>query len=190
MLAGNSQPTLETPRLIMRPPRIGDFDDIAALWADRAVVHYIYGEPQGAEASWSRLLRHIGHWQALGFGFWIIEAKADGRFIGEAGFVDYRRAIVPAVGDLPEAGWVLKATAHGQGFATEAVEHMTNWADDVLPAAATFGIFNPANAASVMVATKVGYVDAGMAAYNNKSVWIMKRERGATTREPLSHSAR
>ena len=70
---------------------------------------------------------------------------------------------------------MLKASEHGQGFATEGSSAWTSWADEALPAAATFGIFNPANAASARVATKVGYVDAGMAAYNNKSVRIMTR---------------
>jgi len=63
-----SAPTLRTERLILRPHGVQDFDDVAALWADPIVVKYIGGTPNSPEQSWARLLRYMGHWQAMGFG--------------------------------------------------------------------------------------------------------------------------
>ena len=65
-------PVIETERLILRGHRAEDFEAIAAQWADPAVVKYIGGTPSSREASWSRLLRYPGHWQMLGFGYWIL----------------------------------------------------------------------------------------------------------------------
>lgn len=59
-------PTLETERLILRPHRVQDFEAVAALWAEPEVVRFISGTPSAPEESWARLLRYIGHWQALG----------------------------------------------------------------------------------------------------------------------------
>ena len=104
------------------------------MWADPQVVAHISGTPSTAEQSWSRLLRYTGHWQHLGFGYWVVESKADGAFIGEVGFADYYRDTTPSITGLPEAGWALKTAAHGKGYATEAVSAMLHWADRNLDA--------------------------------------------------------
>ncbi len=59
-------PTLITERLILDAHRLEDFDDLAAMWADPAVVRYIGSTPRDKEDSWGRLLRYIGHWKLLG----------------------------------------------------------------------------------------------------------------------------
>ena len=85
-------PTLETERLVLRAHRVEDFSDLAALWADPVVTRFISGVPQTAEESWSRLLRYAGHWLLLGFGYWAVEEKATGNFLGEVGFDSTREA--------------------------------------------------------------------------------------------------
>ena len=122
----------ETDRLILRPHRREDFPDVAALWADPLVVRYISGVPSSPEASWARLLRNMGHWQAMGYGYWaVIDRESDG-FLGEVGFSDFRRDIEPRLDGLPEAGWVLAPHAHGRGIASEAVTAML--ASSITPA--------------------------------------------------------
>jgi GNAT superfamily N-acetyltransferase len=53
--------------------------------------------------------------------------RETGRFVGEVGFADFRRAITPALGDRPEAGWILSPSAHGRGFAREAMDAALGW---------------------------------------------------------------
>ncbi|MDH4441085.1 MAG: GNAT family N-acetyltransferase, partial [Rhizobium sp.] len=125
-------PDILTPRTLMRAHRLTDFEPMATMWSDDAVTRYILGRPSTRAETWSRLLRYIGHWQALGFGYWAIEDRATGGFIGEVGFADYQRDIEPSLGDTPEAGWVLSPDVHGRGIATEVMSAALDWADRTL----------------------------------------------------------
>jgi RimJ/RimL family protein N-acetyltransferase len=173
-------PRLETDRLILRGHELTDFEDSAAMWADPEVVARISGVPSTAAESWSRLLRYIGHWQALGYGYWVLESKVDGTFVGEAGLADYHRDSQPSVHGKPEAGWALKTSAQGQGLATEAVRAVMAWADDVLakefPMACA--IFDPAHAASVRVAEKVGFDNPVTGTFGDQEALFLERALG------------
>ncbi len=173
-------PRLETDRLILRPHTLADFEDSAAMWADPAVVALISGVPSTAAESWSRLLRYIGHWQALGYGYWVLESKVDGAFVGEAGLADYHRDTKPSVHGKPEAGWVLKTTAQGQGLATEAVAAVMDWADQVLASEFPMAcaIFDPAHAGSVRVAEKVGFGNPAMGLFKGQEALFLERALG------------
>ncbi|NRB16561.1 MAG: GNAT family N-acetyltransferase [Rhodobacteraceae bacterium] len=168
-------PVLKTDRLILRPHRVEDWHDVAAMWADPEVVRHVTGTPSSAPESWGRLLRYIGHWQALGFGYWVVEARDDGRFLGEVGFADYRRDITPSLGGVPEAGWVFAQAAHGQGFASEAVQRMHQWADQVKGWRETVCIFDPEHMVSQHVARKTGYQISGEALCMGQPTLVMRR---------------
>jgi len=79
-------PLLETGRLSLRGFRNEDFERYATIWTEPAVVRFIGGTALSREAAWSRFLRQTGHWDRLGFGFFAIEDRATGAFVGEAGF--------------------------------------------------------------------------------------------------------
>ena len=95
MIVGNIVPRLETDRLSMRGHTIEDIAECASMWADPKVVANISGTPSTYEQSWSRLLRYAGHWCQLGFGYWVVESKADSSFLGEVGLADFRRDTQP-----------------------------------------------------------------------------------------------
>ena len=78
-------PVVETERLRLREHRPQDFPDSAAMWADPVVTQYIGGKPLSEEDVWARVLRYVGHWAWLGFGYWVVEEKATGKFAGEMG---------------------------------------------------------------------------------------------------------
>ena len=102
------------------------------MWADPEVTRYIGGTPLTEEESWARLLRYVGHWSLLGFGYWVVEEKTTGNFIGEVGFADYKRDL-PSLKDLPEIGWVFSSQASGKGYATEAVRAASAWVTRASP---------------------------------------------------------
>ena len=179
MNGAEKAPVLQTERLILRPHVPQDLDDVAALWADPAVVKYIGGSPNTREQSWARLLRNIGHWQALGFGYWVVCDRADGHFLGEVGFAQFKRAIEPALPDIPEAGWVLAQRAHGRGVAAEAVSCMHSWADKDRDWPQTCCIIDPDHVASLKVAQKHGYRIEGQARYYDAPISVLLRQRGA-----------
>lgn len=170
-------PSIETERLLLRGHHVNDFRESAAMWADERVVAHISGVPSTGEQSWSRLLRYAGHWYHLGFGYWVVVSKADGDFLGEVGFADYRRDTEPSLDGKPEAGWVFKVCAHGKGYATEAVSAMMQWADANLSCMYTSAMFDPAYSASINVAKKVGFSSEVLGRYGDREALFMERAR-------------
>jgi RimJ/RimL family protein N-acetyltransferase len=174
MLTSNV-PVLETTRLILRAHRPEDFAASTALWGDPNVTRLIMGKPLTEEEVWSRLLRYAGHWQWLGFGFWAVEEKASGQLIGEMGFADYKREIVPNFAGTPELGYVLASSAQRKGFATEAVKSIVAWGDEHFQAARTVCLMSPDNQISRSVAEKCGYREFQRSSYHGQPIVMLER---------------
>jgi RimJ/RimL family protein N-acetyltransferase len=164
----------------MRGHRLDDFADCAAMWADPIVVRHISGEPSSNEEAWSRLLRYAGHWSLMSFGYWVIEEKATGKFVGELGFADFHREIEPSIKELPELGWVLVSRAHGKGYATESVRAVVAWGDRHLRSPRTVCLIHPENLASVRVAQKCGYQEFQWTTYKTHPTIMFAREGNQT----------
>ena len=175
-------PELETERLRLRGHRLEDFGHCAELWGDAAVTKYIGGKPLSGEEVWARLLRYVGHWALLGFGYWVIEEKSSGAFLGEGGFAELRRDIEPSLNGMLETGWVFLPGAQGKGYATEAVLAMHAWRDLHFPEKQVACIIDVPNVASLRVAEKCGYRETARTSYHGASIVVMKRV--VTMREP------
>lgn len=172
------RPTIETERLLLRAHSLDDFPHSAAMWADPMVTRYIGGRPFSREESWARLLRYIGHWEALGFGYWAIEEKATGLFVGEAGFADFKREIEPSIDGQPEMGWAFVSRVHGQGYATEALRAAAAWGDRHLSSPRTVCLIHPENQASIRVAGKCGFQEYQRTLYKGQPTILMARHKG------------
>jgi RimJ/RimL family protein N-acetyltransferase len=175
---------LETERLKLRGHRLDDFAACAAMWADPVVTRYFGGKALTEEEAWTRFLRYAGHWSLLGFGYWAVEEKATGNFIGEIGFADYKRDIESSLKHLPEIGWVLASESHGKGYATEAVRAAIAWGDRYFRADQTTCIVNPENLRSIRVAEKCGYREFQRTTYKGQPsvVYVRARPNEAVTR--------
>ncbi len=169
-------PILRTARLVLRGHRQDDFEACSAMWADPLVTRYIGGKPSSAQQTWLRLLSYVGLWAWLGFGYWAIESKATGQFIGELGFADFKRDLVPACGDTPELGWALVSEAHGQGFATEAVGAVIAWGNARLPTTRISCLIDPANVASLRIAEKFHFHELQRASCNGRPAVLFCRD--------------
>lgn len=172
-------PVLTTARLTLRAHRAGDFADSLALWSEPAVVRHIGGAASSPEEAWGRLLRYAGLWRLLGHGYWRIGEAASGRFAGEAGLADFKRAIGPPFAGAPEAGWALAPWAWGRGYASEAVAAILAWADTALRAQRTVCLIDPDNAASIRLAGALGYREIGRVDYRDRPSIVMERDNGA-----------
>jgi RimJ/RimL family protein N-acetyltransferase len=170
-----SAPLLETDRLRLRGHRVGDFSDLAAMWADPGVTRHIGGRPFTHEESWSKLVRYAGHWPLLGFGFWAVEERATGRFVGDVGFADFQRDMTPSFEGAPEAGWVLAPWAHGRGYATEALRAALAWGDASFGGKRVVCLIDQDNEASVRVATKCGFVEYARTTYKGTPGILLRR---------------
>lgn len=168
-------PVLETDRLRLRDHRLEDFEALVTMWADPAVTRYIGGKISTREETWTRLLRHVGQWTLLGFGYWAIEEKQTGRFIGQAGFGDFGRFTEP-----PEIGSAIITSAHGQGYASEAVGAIVQWGDANLDRPRTTCIIHPENAASIRIAEKFGYTETQRTEYKGDPTIVYARLSSTT----------
>lgn len=168
-------PAIDTERLALRGHRVEDLDECAALWGDAAVTRYIGGRPFAREEVWQRLLRHVGHWELVGFGYWVVRETRSGRFVGEVGFADLKRDLAPAFGDAPEVGWVLTPGAQGQGFATEAVRASLEWGQAVWGRRRVVCMIDVANAPSLRVAAKLDFREYARAEYHGTPTILFER---------------
>jgi RimJ/RimL family protein N-acetyltransferase len=145
------------------------------MWADPVVVRYIRPAGFTEEETWARVLRYVGHWTLLGYGYWVVEDKSTGEFLGEAGFADFHRDTVPpGVINVPEAGWAFRAEAHGRGYASEAVAAMVAWGDSHFDGP-TACIIEQNNAASIRVAEKNGYRASQVITYKGTELMMYRR---------------
>ncbi|MFE5946452.1 GNAT family N-acetyltransferase [Streptomyces sp. NPDC056480] len=109
-------PELRTERLVLRSWRDSDRAPWAAMNADPDVREHL-GELLTREQSDAVLSGMRADFQERGFGWWALESRATGEFIGRAG--------LDVVGpDMPfpgvDVGWRLTRSAWGNGYATEA----------------------------------------------------------------------
>jgi RimJ/RimL family protein N-acetyltransferase len=171
-------PILTTQRLVLRAHSLADFEESKALWADPGVIEFIGGSASAPNEVWMRILRYAGLWRLLNYGYWAVIDKESGKFIGEAGLADLHRSIQPSIAGHPEAGWALRSHAHGRGLATEAMSAILKWVDEETSHISTCCIIDPANASSVRVANKLGYIECGPGKFaNGDKVMIYKRVR-------------
>lgn len=171
-----SPPVIETERLVLRGHGLADFDACAALWADPDVTRFIGGRPFGRDEVWARLLRYVGHWVLLGYGFWTVREKATGAFVGELGLADFKRGLGEDFDGTPEMGWVLSPAFHGKGYACEAIAAVLAWSDANLPGGRTVCIIAPENAASIRAAERAGFRIFREATYHDAPTLILERK--------------
>lgn len=175
-IADPMAPVLATGRLLLRPHAATDLEPSFRLWSDPRVTRHITGRPSTREEVWARILRYVGHWQLMGFGYWAVEERETGDYVGEVGFADFRREIEPPLGGMPEAGWVIRPDRQRQGYALEAVLAIHGWADTVFGDRPTVCIIAPENAPSFRIAERLGYRERARTTYKGDPTVMLVRE--------------
>jgi RimJ/RimL family protein N-acetyltransferase len=151
-------PVLETERLILRGHVLSDFPAFAGMRADPAVMKFIgKGDALSQEEAWTNFRGMTGHWAFLNYGVWALEEKARGALIGDIGFADKKRPKEHPASGAPEMGWSLMASAHGKGFASEALRAALAWGREFFGPARVVCVISDSNDASVRLAEKHGF---------------------------------
>ncbi|WP_415921768.1 GNAT family N-acetyltransferase [Tateyamaria sp. SN6-1] len=143
-----SAPTLTTPRLTLRAPRIDDFDAVAAFYASPRSE--FVGGPISAELAWRTLAQEAGHWVLRGFGRWTVVETATQTPVGIVGLW------CPEGFPENELGWDLFEGATGKGYATEAATAARQHAYDTLGWRTLISLVAHENHASRKVAQRLG----------------------------------
>src|SRR6202140_4998863 len=75
---------LHTPRLILRPLRMEDFEPWAAMMADTEAAHFI-GGLQVRAVAWRGFMTMAGAWHLQGFAMFSVIERSTGRWVGRLG---------------------------------------------------------------------------------------------------------
>ncbi|WP_170476796.1 GNAT family N-acetyltransferase [Ruegeria arenilitoris] len=147
-MIAESIPTVETERLIMRAPCEADFEAEAEFF--NSEQSKFVGGPKRPDETWRSIAMLLGHWAMRGYGFWGVEEKNSGAYVGRVGLW------YPHSWPEPEIGWTLMNHATGKGYATEAAIAARAHAYDVLGWATAISLIDPDNMASKAVAERLG----------------------------------
>ncbi|MDJ1015406.1 MAG: GNAT family N-acetyltransferase [Paracoccaceae bacterium] len=139
-------PTLRTERLVLRPPRLSDFDVLADILSSER--SRFVGGPMSRKKAWTEFTQITSGWLLHGHGSWTIEREG-----AIAGFV----LVSVEPGDHErEVGYILTEDAEGKGVATEAAEAARAFAFSTLKFETLVSYIGVGNERSARVAEKLG----------------------------------
>lgn len=152
-------PILRTPRLTLGPATMAHFEAFAAFCASD---HSLFmGGPGDRNDAWDSVATHAGQWTLRGYGtFWLTDS-ASGLPVGRVGLWH------PVWLSEPELSWVIYDGFTRQGYATEAAATVLDWAWHSLSLPPLMSLIDPANTASIGVATALGAIPDGMHSYES-----------------------
>lgn len=145
---------IETPRLVLRVPRLEDLDAMTAMMSDAETARFI-GGVMPKPVMWRVLMSLIGAWHAHGFAMFAVCERSTGRWVGRLG------PWMPEGWPGTEIGWTISRDCWGRGYATEGAIAATDWAVDTLGWTDIIHSIAPENVASQQVARKLGSRNRG-----------------------------
>lgn len=140
---------LETPRLILRPPRMEDFDAWAAFLEDEVATKFI-GGMQPRPTAWRTFMCMCGAWAMTGVAMFSVIEKSSGKWVGRLG------PWHPEGWPQPEVGWGIAREHWGKGYASEGAAAAMDYAFDVLGWSEVIHCIDENNLASQGVAKRLG----------------------------------
>lgn len=144
-------PTLTTDRLILRSPRVTDFDAYAEIACGPR--GQFFGGPMSREDAWTDFAQMTSTWLLHGHGLWTI---------GHAGIIAGFTLLGFEPGDQePELGFMLTAEAEGHGLAREAAQAALTHAFDTLGWDTLVSYIDPANHRAAALARRLGAAPDG-----------------------------
>ena len=148
---------LETDRLRLERWTDAAVDELVALHSHPDVQRYLDRDGNGWSAG--KAARRLAEWQGefaeLGLGKHRLVRRADGAFVGRAGFSKYS--------DSAEIGYLLVRAHWGQGYATEIAGALSDWFFAGRPDDRFVGFTHSDNRASRAVLEKIGMVPTHVA---------------------------
>jgi RimJ/RimL family protein N-acetyltransferase len=142
-------PTIETERLILRPPALEDFDAWATFHEDGDALKYI-GGAQVRSVTWRSFTQAAGSWALQGYALFSVIEKSSGRWIGRVG------PHFPEGWPGREVGWAIGREDWGKGYAFEAASASIDFAFDTLGWTEVIHCIASENLASRRLAERLG----------------------------------
>lgn len=144
-----SIPVLETPRLVLRGPKPGDFDPLCDFLLDHE-RSWGFGTEKDRPKAWRWFAMSIGHWALHGYGYFVMEWKETGQPCGLTGIWN------PEGWPEPELGWLVFDGFEGRGIAFEGAVRARKWAYECLGFITLTSNILPGNERSIALAERLG----------------------------------
>jgi RimJ/RimL family protein N-acetyltransferase len=142
-------PTLETERLILRPPEAQDFEPWAVFSGDEEAARYL-GGAQVRAAAWRGMATMTGAWVLRGFSMFSVIEKSSGDWVGRLG------PWQPDGWPGTEVGWGIAREHWGKGYATEGAIAAIDWAFETFGWTEVIHTIDPGNLNSQALAKRLG----------------------------------
>lgn len=141
----------ETGRCFICEMVADDMDALYEILTDEETAKYLPAKAGSREEELQKLVSYVSCvYSFFGYGYWGVFSKKTGELIGRAGFKE---------GEYPlEAGYVIKRSEWGKGYATEVLTELVAYAKEELDCTEIFANIDERNTASLRVAEKCGVV--------------------------------
>ncbi|NIH82059.1 GNAT family N-acetyltransferase [Amycolatopsis viridis] len=143
---------IRTERLLLRPLRPDDRDDVVAIQTDPRTHCHDPAAPTRGEAD-VKFTAWLEHWNAHGFGYLAVLPLGSAELIGVGGLQHTQFDGLP----LLNLYYRLRPTAWGRGYATELASAVVEWAERDLPGLPVQISVHTTNEPSLRVAERLGF---------------------------------
>jgi RimJ/RimL family protein N-acetyltransferase len=154
-----------TPRLLLRPLQMQDFDSWAAFMADPEATRFM-GGAQPRALAWRSFMTMAGAWHLQGFSMFSVLERSSQRWVGRLG------PWMPDGWPGTEVGWGIIRDCWGRGYAVEGATAAIDWAFDELGWSKVIHAIDPTNGASQAVARKLPeFIGLGRRPHRSTRPW-------------------
>jgi RimJ/RimL family protein N-acetyltransferase len=174
--------SLDTPRLLLRPPQPSDFPRYAEFAGDPVSAEHLGGIQHEADA-WRSFASLLGAWQLTPAAMFSVIERASGQWIGRVG------PWTPHLWPVKEVGWGIHRSAEGQGFAFEAAIASLDYAFEVLGWDRVDHLIADENSRSRALAERLGSTPGEMKTMPGSMAKHPVRAWGQTRDHWLAHRA-
>ena len=165
--------TLITPRLRLEPFKNSDLEELYYLNRDLQVMQYITGRQITLEETLEHMELVKKNWLNLGFSSWCFFERSSNEFVGTGGIQHISFNL-----DNPiEIGWRLKPMKWGNGYATEAARHMTQFIFETTDIENLHALCHQDNKLSERVMQRLGMKHVGIEHWYEIDVSVYKMTR-------------
>jgi [ribosomal protein S5]-alanine N-acetyltransferase len=148
---------LQTARLSLRRPTVGDIDAIFEIQGDpRACFHNPSDRLSQREGAEDLYQRWDEQWQRCGYGYWVVRRRGSDLQLGFCGVKPMELNGMKILNLF----YRFDPSAWGKGFASEAATAVAAWAPRQVPDLPLIARVRPANIASQGVAIRAGLTRA------------------------------
>lgn len=173
-------PTLETSRLLLRPMKISDIDELVHVFDDPRVMASFDVASFDRRQMEQWVERSIAHQDNYGYGLFSVILKHNGLLIGDCGL---ERMEIQGVKEV-ELGYELRSDYWNRGYATEAAIAVRDYAFHQLHLPRLTSLVRVGNIAAKRVSEKMGMTFMAEITHKNHQYWqySIKRKVGRVPR--------